>query len=108
MYKGCFDPLISKRNVPNPFFGIDGFGDTKYETHPDMTLLKEEHGVNAIYRIAKEVKSDYLVSINMYCKKIYLISPISVSVQKNNDDVHRTTYKSSNGCQNVSGHCRLN
>lgn len=55
VFKGCFNPLIGKRNVPNPFFGIDGFGDIKYESHPDMALLQQEHAVNALYRIAKEV-----------------------------------------------------
>lgn len=64
VYKGAVNPLLNERKVENPFFGEDGFGDTEYETDPDMSLIKPEHGVNAMYRMAKEVSILYLLIIS--------------------------------------------
>lgn len=55
MYKGARNPLLNERKVDNPFFGENGFGDVEYETDPDLSLIKKEHGVHAMYRMAKEV-----------------------------------------------------
>lgn len=38
-----------------PFHGDDGFGDIKYPTDPDMSLVKSENAIEAMHRIVTEV-----------------------------------------------------
>lgn len=47
--------MLWERNVRNSFHGENGFGDAEYLKDPDLSLIKSEHGVHAMYRMAKEV-----------------------------------------------------
>lgn len=55
IYKGARESLIPKCPHMTTFFGVDGFGDVKYDDPPQRTLIQSEHAVSAMYRLVNEV-----------------------------------------------------
>ena len=54
IYKGATRPLV-KPYVPATYFhGDDGLGDVPDVTAPDVTLIQEEHAVDALARLAEK------------------------------------------------------
>lgn len=57
MFKGASSPLIFyDKSVKTGFFGSDGFGSVTHNTTPDMNIISEENGVEALNRIVCENK----------------------------------------------------
>lgn len=54
IYKGSRESLIPKCPRISSWFGINGFGDMKYDAVPDRSLIKSEHAVSAMYRLVNE------------------------------------------------------
>lgn len=55
IYKGAHESLIPKCPHLVTFFGIDGFGDMKYDDEPKRSLIQSEHAVSAMHRLVNEV-----------------------------------------------------
>lgn len=55
IYKGAQASLIPKCPSIATFFGIDGFGDIKYDIVPERSLIQSEHAVSAMHRLVNEV-----------------------------------------------------
>lgn len=55
VYKGASGPLLGDfKGSASHFHGYDGLGDVENIPHPDMSLLKSEHAVNALMRLIHE------------------------------------------------------
>jgi len=55
VYKGATGPLLGDfKGSASHFHGLDGLGDVEDIPHPDMSLLKSEHAVNALIRLINE------------------------------------------------------
>lgn len=56
MFKGASEPLIEEE-IPEdiPFHGVNGFGDISLGPLPDMSLIRNENAIDAIYRLVKMV-----------------------------------------------------
>ncbi|XP_067640579.1 nucleoside hydrolase [Eurosta solidaginis] len=81
VYRGC-NNLMKKRpwNIPKYFGGRDGFGDFEHEKSVDLTLVRPEHAVNAMYELVCKYPNqvefllmgpltNFAMCISMYGKK---------------------------------------
>lgn len=63
IYKGARESLLPKCPNMLTFFGIDGFGDMKYDEEPERCLIQSEHAVSAMHRLVNEVKSFFVFCV---------------------------------------------
>ncbi|KAL9981520.1 hypothetical protein ACROYT_G010228 [Oculina patagonica] len=55
VFKGATGPLLGDlKDSASHFHGVDGMGDVEDIPHPDMSLLKSEHAVNALIRLVDQ------------------------------------------------------
>ncbi|XP_068750044.1 nucleoside hydrolase-like [Montipora capricornis] len=54
VYKGATCSMLGEFTPASHFHGHDGLGDAEGIPHPDMSLLKSEHAVNALIRLVNE------------------------------------------------------
>ncbi|XP_037937927.1 inosine-uridine preferring nucleoside hydrolase-like [Teleopsis dalmanni] len=81
VYKGCGVPILPRTwKRRRHFHGMDGFGDLQHEKDIDMSLIRQEHAVTAMYNIAckhpKQVDflllgplTNFATCVNMYGDK---------------------------------------
>lgn len=66
IYKGARESLIPKCPHLSTFFGVDGFGDMKYDNEPERSLIQSEHAVSAMHRLVNEVRDSILFNCDNF------------------------------------------
>ncbi len=56
IFKGARESLIPKCPHLSTWFGVDGFGDMKYDDEPERFLIQSEHAVSAMHRLVNKVR----------------------------------------------------